>query len=75
MSNSLSENNKVFLNTILNECMEQIRANALYSTEEEIKEAVENIKHLKETGIEYSEKWVENHERDRINPCYSIILK
>jgi hypothetical protein len=48
MSNSLSENNKVFLNTILNECMEQIRANALYSTEEEIKEAIENIKHLKE---------------------------
>jgi hypothetical protein len=48
MSNSLSENNKVFLNTILNECMEQIRATALYSTEEELKEAVKNIKHIKE---------------------------
>ena len=48
MSNPLNTDNKVFLNTIINECMEQIRAKALYSTEEELKEDVKNIKHLKE---------------------------
>lgn len=48
MNNPLNVDDKVFLNTIINECIEQIRAKALYSTEEGIKEDIKNIKHLKE---------------------------
>mgnify|MGYP003345125440 FL=1 len=38
----------MFLNIVLTECIEQIRAKALYATEDDIKEAIKNINHLKE---------------------------
>ena len=48
MKKELSNENKIFLCTVLTEVLQNVRKKALYSKGSEIDEIIVNVKHLKE---------------------------